>query len=43
MSEDHGADRARLLGLVPDDGSAIGNTALMRTLGVEPAQVLVCS
>jgi hypothetical protein len=33
MSEDHGADRARLLGLVPDDGSAIGNTALMRTLG----------
>ena len=33
MSEDHGADRARLLGLVPDDGSAIGNTTLMRTLG----------
>lgn len=33
MSEDHSADRARLLALVPADGSAIGNTALMRTLG----------
>jgi hypothetical protein len=33
MSEDHGADRTRLLALVPADGSAIGNTALMRMLG----------
>ena len=32
MSEDHSADRARLLALVPSDGSAIGNTALMRAL-----------
>jgi len=32
MSEDHSADRARLLALVPADGSAIGNTALMRSL-----------
>jgi hypothetical protein len=33
MSEDHEADRARLLALVPADGSAVGNTALMRSLG----------
>jgi hypothetical protein len=33
MSEDHSSDRAHLLALVPSDGSAIGNTALMRTLG----------
>jgi hypothetical protein len=26
MSEDHSADRARLLALVPADGSAVGNT-----------------
>lgn len=32
MSEDHTADRARLLALVPADGSAIGNIALMRSL-----------
>lgn len=32
MSEDHSADRARLLALVPADGSTIGNTALMRAL-----------
>ncbi len=32
MSEDHSADRARLLALVPVDGSTIGNTTLMRTL-----------
>jgi hypothetical protein len=32
MTEDHSADRARLLALVPADGSAIGNTALMRSL-----------
>jgi hypothetical protein len=32
MSEDHSADRARLLALVPADGSAIGNTALRRVL-----------
>ena len=32
MSEDHSADRARLLALVPGDGSAIGNTALRRAL-----------
>jgi hypothetical protein len=32
MSEDHSADRARLLALVPSDGSVIGNTALRRTL-----------
>jgi hypothetical protein len=32
MSEDHDADRARLLSLVPADGSAIGNIALMRSL-----------
>jgi hypothetical protein len=32
MSEDHSADRARLLAHVPTDGSAIGNTALMRAL-----------
>ncbi len=33
MSEDHSADRARLLALVPSDGSAVGNTALIRQLG----------
>jgi hypothetical protein len=33
MSEDHSADRARLLEHVPADGTAIGNTALMRALG----------
>lgn len=33
MSEDHSADRARLLALVPGDGSSVGNTALMRALG----------
>jgi hypothetical protein len=32
MSEDHTADRARLLAIVPPDGSAIGNIALMRSL-----------
>jgi|SRR5215831_488795 len=32
MSEDHSADRARLLALVPADGSAVGNTALRRVL-----------
>jgi hypothetical protein len=32
MSEDHSVDRARLLSHVPSDGSAVGNTALMRTL-----------
>jgi hypothetical protein len=32
MSEDHSADRVRLLALVPADGSTIGNTALMRAL-----------
>lgn len=32
MSEDHNADRARLLAHLPDDGSAIGNIALMRLL-----------
>ena len=33
MSEDHSADRARLLAHVPSDGSAVGNTALIRALG----------
>jgi protein tyrosine phosphatase (PTP) superfamily phosphohydrolase (DUF442 family) len=33
MSEDHSADRAHLLALVPADGSAVGNTALIRQLG----------
>jgi hypothetical protein len=33
MSEDHSADRARLLEHVPSDGSAVGNTALIRALG----------
>jgi len=33
MSEDHSADRARLLALVPTDGSTVGNTALIRQLG----------
>jgi hypothetical protein len=33
MSEDHSADRARLLALVPADGSTVGNTALIRELG----------
>ena len=33
MSEDHSADRARLLALVPADGSTVGNTALIRQLG----------
>lgn len=33
MSEDRSADRTRLLALVPSDGSAIGNTALIRHLG----------
>jgi hypothetical protein len=33
VSEDHSADRARLLAHVPSDGSPIGNTSLMRTLG----------
>jgi len=32
MSEDHSADRARLLALVPVDGSAVGNTSLTRQL-----------
>src|ERR1019366_360259 len=32
MSDDHSADRARLLEHVPADGTAIGNTALMRAL-----------
>jgi hypothetical protein len=32
MSEDHSADRVRLLALVPSDGSAVGNTALRRDL-----------
>jgi hypothetical protein len=32
MSEDHGADRARLLAHVPADGSAIGNIALRGSL-----------
>jgi hypothetical protein len=32
MSDDYSADRARLLALVPSDGSAIGNTALRRAL-----------
>lgn len=32
MSEDHSADRARLLALLPLDGSAVGNTALIRQL-----------
>jgi hypothetical protein len=32
MSEDHSADRTRLLALVPADGSAIGNTTLRRVL-----------
>lgn len=33
MSEDHSADRTRLLALVPADGPAVGNTALIRQLG----------
>jgi hypothetical protein len=33
MSEDHSADRAHLLALVPADGSTAGNTALIRQLG----------
>jgi hypothetical protein len=33
MSEDHSADRAHLLALVPADGSTAGNTALRRQLG----------
>jgi hypothetical protein len=33
MSEDHSADRAHLLALVPGDGSTAGNTALIRQLG----------
>ncbi len=33
MSEDHSADRARLLALVPADGSTVGNKALIRELG----------
>jgi hypothetical protein len=33
MSEDHSADRTRLLNLVPADGSAIGNVTLIRQLG----------
>jgi len=33
MSEDHSADRARLLNLVPVDGSAVGNVTLIRQLG----------
>ena len=33
MGEDHSADRARLLALVPADGSTVGNTALIRQLG----------
>jgi len=33
MSEDHSADRARLLALLPLDGTAVGNTALIRQLG----------
>jgi hypothetical protein len=33
MSEDHSADRAHLLALVPTDGSMVGNTALIRQLG----------
>jgi hypothetical protein len=33
MSEDHSADRAHLLALVPADGSTVGNTALIRQLG----------
>jgi hypothetical protein len=32
MSEGHTPDQARLLALVPDDGSTIGNTTLMRAL-----------
>jgi hypothetical protein len=33
MGEDHSADRARLLALIPADGSAVGNTSLIRHLG----------
>jgi len=33
MSEDHTADRARLIAHIPPDGTPIGNTALMRVLG----------
>ncbi len=33
MSEDHSADRAKLLAQVPADGTAVGNTALIRQLG----------
>ncbi len=32
MSEDHSADRTRLLNAVPADGSAVGNIALIRRL-----------
>jgi hypothetical protein len=32
MSEDHSADRARLLDLVPGDGTAVGNTYLIHRL-----------
>ena len=32
MSEDHSADRARLLAHVPTDGSPVGNIALLRSL-----------
>src|SRR5262245_47874552 len=32
MSEDHSADRTRLLALMPPDGTAIGNIALRRAL-----------
>lgn len=32
MSEDHSADRARLLDLVPADGTAVGNTYLIHQL-----------
>jgi hypothetical protein len=33
VNEDHSADRARLLALVPPNGSTVGNTALIRQLG----------
>jgi hypothetical protein len=33
MSEDHSADRAHLLALVPADGTAVGNISLIRQLG----------
>jgi hypothetical protein len=32
MSEDHSADRTRLLNLVPGDGTAVGNTYLIHQL-----------